>query len=63
MPWFGYELGYLPEEWDEAAKLAVKGDYMKTGEKFKGMRTTSDYFEAGKLKDPETSPVTGSAKK
>jgi 4-hydroxy-3-polyprenylbenzoate decarboxylase len=62
MPWFGYPLGYLPEEWDEAAKLAVKGDYMKTGEKYKGMRTTSDYFETGKLKDPETSPVTGSAK-
>ena len=35
---------------------------MKTGEKYKGMRTTSDYFETGKLKDPETSPVTGSAK-
>jgi 4-hydroxy-3-polyprenylbenzoate decarboxylase len=63
IPWFGYPLGYLPEGWDEAAKLAVKGEYMKTGEKFKAMRTTSDYFETGKLKTPEGSPVVESDKK
>jgi hypothetical protein len=56
VPWFGYPLGYLPDEWDEAAKLAVKGEYMKTGEKYKGLRTTSDYFETGKLKTPAASP-------
>jgi 4-hydroxy-3-polyprenylbenzoate decarboxylase len=31
-PWFGYTLGEWPDELEEAAKLAVAGDYFKTGE-------------------------------
>ena len=33
MPWYGYSLGAWTEEDDEEAKLAVKGDYFKIGEK------------------------------
>jgi 4-hydroxy-3-polyprenylbenzoate decarboxylase len=32
-PWFGYSLGDWPEELDQAAQLAVQGDYFQTGEK------------------------------
>jgi UbiD family decarboxylase len=31
-PWFGYSLGEWPEELEEAAERAVKGDYFQTGE-------------------------------
>ena len=31
-PWFGYSLGEWPDEFDEAAERAVKGDYFVTGE-------------------------------
>ena len=30
-PWFGYSLGEWPDELDEAAERAVKGDYFETG--------------------------------
>jgi 4-hydroxy-3-polyprenylbenzoate decarboxylase len=30
-PWFGYSLGEWPEELDEAAARAVKGDYFENG--------------------------------
>jgi UbiD family decarboxylase len=31
-PWFGYSLGDWPEELEQAAQLAVKGEYFQTGE-------------------------------
>jgi len=31
-PWFGYSLGDWPDELDNAAKLAVQGDYFENGE-------------------------------
>jgi 4-hydroxy-3-polyprenylbenzoate decarboxylase len=37
-PWFGYSLGQWDEELEEEARLAVKGDYFKTGEKLKRRR-------------------------
>jgi UbiD family decarboxylase len=30
-PWFGYSLGYWPEEFERTAELAVKGRYFETG--------------------------------
>ncbi len=30
-PWYGYSLGEWPEELEQAAELAVKGDYFETG--------------------------------
>ena len=32
-PWFGYSLGEWSDELEEAAELAVKGDYFETGKK------------------------------
>ena len=32
-PWYGYSLGQWDDEWEEEAQLAVKSDYLKTGEK------------------------------
>ena len=32
-PWYGYSLGDWPEELEQAAQLAVKGEYFQTGEK------------------------------
>jgi 4-hydroxy-3-polyprenylbenzoate decarboxylase len=32
-PWYGYSLGDWPAELEEAAQLAVKGEYFQTGEK------------------------------
>ena len=46
-PWHGYELGYWPKEWEEAAKLAIEGRYLETGEKYRKMRTSSSYMETG----------------
>ena len=31
-PWFGYSLGYWPEELERAAERAVRGEYFETGE-------------------------------
>jgi 3-polyprenyl-4-hydroxybenzoate decarboxylase len=47
VPWHGYQLGYLPDDWNEAAQRAVRGDYLKTGEEFRQHRTESSYFETG----------------
>jgi len=30
-PWFGYSLGAWPDEFEQAAQLATKGDYFETG--------------------------------
>ncbi|MGI0081000.1 MAG: UbiD family decarboxylase domain-containing protein, partial [Nitrososphaerales archaeon] len=46
-PWFGYQLGYWPKEWEEAARLAIEGKYLETGEKYRKMRTSSSYIETG----------------
>ena len=32
LPWFGYSLGHWTKQYEEEAKLAVKGDYYLTGE-------------------------------
>jgi 4-hydroxy-3-polyprenylbenzoate decarboxylase len=37
-PWFGYSLGDWPEELDQAAQLAVQGEYFQTGEKLVARR-------------------------
>jgi len=37
-PWFGYSLGQWDEELEEEARLAIEGEYYKTGEKLKGRR-------------------------
>jgi 4-hydroxy-3-polyprenylbenzoate decarboxylase len=52
VPWFGYELGYWPEDWDEATKLTLQGRYLETGEKMKAQRTKSSYFDTGKIEAP-----------
>jgi UbiD family decarboxylase len=53
MPWFGYELGYWPDSWSQAAERAVGGEYLKTGEDFRTDRTLSSYFETGQVVPPE----------
>lgn len=37
-PWYGYSLGDWDEELEEEARLAVKGEYLRNGEKLKGRR-------------------------
>jgi 4-hydroxy-3-polyprenylbenzoate decarboxylase len=39
VPWHGYTLGHWPEEHQEEAELALKGEHFKTGEKFAANRT------------------------
>lgn len=48
-PWFGYELGFWPKEWEEAAQLAMEGRYLETGEKYRKLRTSSAYMETGRI--------------
>ena len=31
-PWYGYNLGFWPDEYEEQAKLALEGEHYKTGE-------------------------------
>ena len=52
-PWFGYELGYWPKDWAEAAKLAAEGRYLETGEKYARLRTRSSYMETSEVKHPD----------
>jgi 4-hydroxy-3-polyprenylbenzoate decarboxylase len=51
-PWHGYELGYLPDRWAVAAKRAVEGTYLETGEEYKKIRTKVSYFDDGIVVDP-----------
>ena len=37
-PWFGYSLGEWPEEFEQAAELAVRGDYFETGKRIAKQR-------------------------
>ncbi|HEX2567284.1 MAG TPA: UbiD family decarboxylase, partial [Burkholderiales bacterium] len=37
-PWFGYSLGYWPEDLDEAAARAVRGDYFETAKLLEARR-------------------------
>ena len=37
-PWYGYELGYWPDEFEEEAQLALKGEHYRTGEKLANRR-------------------------
>ena len=32
-PWFGYSLGGWTEEWDDAARRAVEGNYLENAER------------------------------
>jgi UbiD family decarboxylase len=52
-PWHGYQLGYWPKDWDEAARLAVEGRYLETGERYRKLRTMSSYVETAKVALPE----------
>jgi UbiD family decarboxylase len=56
VPWHGYDLGYLPDNWKEEAKRAVDGEYLKTGEEFLKYRTKSSYFETGVVVPPGEDP-------
>ncbi len=40
-PWYGYTLGYWPEENAEEAEMALRGEYYKTGEKLAARRKPS----------------------
>jgi len=51
-PWHGYELGYLPDRWAVAAKRAVEGKYLETGEEYKKIRTKVSYFDDGIVVEP-----------
>jgi 4-hydroxy-3-polyprenylbenzoate decarboxylase len=51
-PWHGYELGYLPDHWAVAAKRAVEGKYLETGQEYKKIRTKVSYFDDGIVVDP-----------
>lgn len=42
VPWFGYSLGYWPKEWQEAAELATKGQYLTVGERWRQHRSNVD---------------------
>lgn len=48
IPWHGYSLGLWSEASDEEARLAVRGEYYKVGEKLASKRISS---ESMKLKD------------
>jgi UbiD family decarboxylase len=37
-PWFGYSLGYWPEDLDQAAQRAVRGEYFENGKIVEGRR-------------------------
>jgi 4-hydroxy-3-polyprenylbenzoate decarboxylase len=52
-PWHGYELGYLPDRWAVAAKRAVEGTYLETGEEYKKIRTKVSYFDDGIVVQPD----------
>ena len=51
-PWFGYELGYWPEDWARAAQRAVHGEYLDTGKEYAELRTRSSYFDDGNVVEP-----------
>ncbi|MBI4525510.1 MAG: UbiD family decarboxylase [Deltaproteobacteria bacterium] len=38
-PWYGYSLGDWDEELEDEARLAVRGEYLRNGEKLKSRRT------------------------
>ncbi len=40
-PWWGYTLGYWPDEAEEEAEMALRGEYYKTGEKLAKRRKSS----------------------
>lgn len=52
-PWFGYELGFWPEGWDMASKLATAGRYLETGGEFQKLRTKASYYDTGVVEPPE----------
>jgi 4-hydroxy-3-polyprenylbenzoate decarboxylase len=53
LPWFGYELGFWPDDWAQAIQLTLQGRYLETGEKLKAQRTKASYFDNGKVVQPD----------
>jgi len=51
-PWHGYGLGYFPDRWVTAAKRAVEGQYLETGEEYKKIRTKVSYYDDGIVVEP-----------
>ena len=41
-PWWGYELGFWTDEWQQQADLAVQGKYYETGEELSRRRKKLD---------------------
>jgi 4-hydroxy-3-polyprenylbenzoate decarboxylase len=54
VPWHGYELGYWPDSWAQAAERALRGEYLTTGEEYRKLRTKSSYFETGTVEPPDS---------
>jgi 3-polyprenyl-4-hydroxybenzoate decarboxylase len=52
-PWFGYDLGFWPDAWDRAVKLAAAGRYLETGAGLRRQRTKASYYETGTIELPE----------
>ena len=52
-PWFGYELGYWPDNWAKATRLTSAGRYLGSGKDFRALRTEASYYETGVVKPPE----------
>jgi hypothetical protein len=48
-PWHGYSRGYWTDEFEDEARLAVKGDYFQTEEKLDRQRV--------KLAEKENRPI------
>jgi 4-hydroxy-3-polyprenylbenzoate decarboxylase len=51
VPWHGYNLGFWTSENEEEAKLALKGDHFKTGEKLAGQRIKATLESIGAIAD------------
>ena len=52
-PWFGYSLGEWPDELENAAKLAVRGDYFENG-KLNEQRRRKDVKMNTEVRDLES---------
>ena len=42
VPWFGYPLGYWPDEYQEASEYALRGEVLKLGDRAKARRKKFD---------------------
>jgi UbiD family decarboxylase len=53
VPWFGYQLGYWPDSWEQATQMTLQGRYLETGEALKSQRTRSSYYDTGIVEPPD----------